>query len=729
MDVVLQHKNPPLCPGCASVDLDDAFDPCQFDNLPPLQTPGATPWTEYLRKITTFSMESVQSGKGSCRLCSFLSVVASVAEKYKVPSLCSMGLGSPRPTGSLTAMEDGDGFTLATTSSQFIYPTSLPSSNGIGAACHDVNASAWLIVIKGSDTLERVAHEYLDPAHSFQASRIPPNLLGCIASFVRNTGTWITEVHTDNISGTPTSIRGRLVIPGRVDYALMRSWLKSCLANHQSCIYSATSPVVPHMKLIDCQTHTIVAADPSMLYLALSYVWGQGPPEKYSYPSLPKSLPPTVRDSITVALELGFRYIWIDRYCIWQDDPVHKASQILNMREIYGRAVATIAASSGLDPTYGLPGVGATRCRIPHHQIVGHVGDRVLVSGAIQRRQQEAIHNSVWDTRAWTFQEAALSRRIFYFTDLEVSFLCAECEAFEHLNQPIALAHGDGNSQKSRYGVNEADGVVSLVRRYSTRSMTYSSDALDACVGVLTMWVALNDNCHHYWGIPLRFPADRGSPELCDALWRALCWRLCTGDVRSGKRRAGFPTWSWLAIDGRVQVNTYMGPRKEASNANYNFAVSTKHGDKIGWCEFVQTGGLLRSPSDWGMSLQIQGWAFEVGPFVGVTFSKPRRTMYYTKLRDSSASITSVLKFLPDFGTASPARFMFDQFEAISTCTYDNSDENFAVVFERDGVSGRRIGLLQLAERSLVEGDIPFTPESTFDMRALGARWSNVCLE
>ncbi|KAK0648011.1 heterokaryon incompatibility protein-domain-containing protein, partial [Cercophora newfieldiana] len=177
-----------------------------------------------------------------------------------------------------------------------------------------------------------------------------------------------------------------------------------------------------HMKLVDCATRTLVAAEPHMRYLALSYVWGKGPPESYRYPDLPAKLPPTVDDAITATLGLGLRYIWVDRYCIWQDDPVHKSTQILHMTQIYGNAVATIAAAAGTDPSHGLPGVSTTRSRIFGRQYVGRAGPRLLASGSIHNRHKDAISASVWDTRAWTFQEVTLSTRIFFFSDLEVSF-------------------------------------------------------------------------------------------------------------------------------------------------------------------------------------------------------------------------------------------------------------------------------------------------------------------
>jgi hypothetical protein len=44
--------------------------------------------------------------------------------------------------------------------------------------------------------------------------------------------------------------------------------------------------------------------------------------------------PPTIEDAISGSLELGFKYLWIDRYCIDQDNDQEVAHQITNMNTI-----------------------------------------------------------------------------------------------------------------------------------------------------------------------------------------------------------------------------------------------------------------------------------------------------------------------------------------------------------------------------------------------------------
>jgi hypothetical protein len=138
----------------------------------------------------------------------------------------------------------------------------------------------------------------------------------------------------------------------------------------------------------------------SCAYVALSYVWG--PPSKddaeYVFPNLPAQLPPTIEDAIKVTKRLGIQYLWIDRYCINQNDPEDKMRQILQMGAIYSSAQLTIVAAAGSGPQYGLPGVSDTRrTRMPYGEVVGSVA---LVVTSLQAIQD--VFDSLWASRAWT---------------------------------------------------------------------------------------------------------------------------------------------------------------------------------------------------------------------------------------------------------------------------------------------------------------------------------------
>ncbi|KAG7151321.1 hypothetical protein HYQ46_012905 [Verticillium longisporum] len=162
---------------------------------------------------------------------------------------------------------------------------------------------------------------------------------------------------------------------------------------------------VPRLKLKDCEARRIIKPDPNRKYpyVALSYVWESAPPEKYNYTNLPDDLPPVILDTMRAVVKLGFRYVWIDRYCIWQDDQTHKMSQVERMDQIYSDAELTIVAVGAKDPGYGLPGL--TLSRTQHVPINKRIGERHLVGKFSHHWQLNEVSKSKWATRGWTFQE------------------------------------------------------------------------------------------------------------------------------------------------------------------------------------------------------------------------------------------------------------------------------------------------------------------------------------
>ena len=96
-------------------------------------------------------------------------------------------------------------------------------------------------------------------------------------------------------------------------------------------------------------------------YVALSYVWGVAATSNagFAHDVDNKILPKVISDSILVVRALRYRYLWVDRYCVPQDEEQLKL-QIENMGRIYKNAEFTIIAAAGDGPEYGLPGVSTT---------------------------------------------------------------------------------------------------------------------------------------------------------------------------------------------------------------------------------------------------------------------------------------------------------------------------------------------------------------------------------
>ncbi|CAN9172827.1 unnamed protein product [Alternaria alternata] len=182
--------------------------------------------------------------------------------------------------------------------------------------------------------------------------------------------------------------------------AMTRLWLDDCASCHGST-GSGDSVYVSGMNLIDCKYMVIVQATQEMRWLALSYVWGKNaqtgdPPTYREGSSMSNPIPTTIEDAISVTLELGYRYLWIDEYCIDQNDHNHRNDQIMKMDRIYRGADLTIVASAGDDKMYGLPGVRSTKLR--KREIIC-VDDVVVFSDGPDPRQE--IWESTWYSRAW----------------------------------------------------------------------------------------------------------------------------------------------------------------------------------------------------------------------------------------------------------------------------------------------------------------------------------------
>ncbi|KAJ4385160.1 hypothetical protein N0V85_008181 [Neurospora sp. IMI 360204] len=143
---------------------------------------------------------------------------------------------------------------------------------------------------------------------------------------------------------TGGGILARKLIPDKLNYRLIGEWLQLCRSGHVRCDSREADEgdggvgtgQTPGFQVIDCTTGNIMSfaslsgstssGEQSQTpdYITLSYVWGQGPFEgpvrQQQRLSLPGSLPLTISDTIQAVQRLGYRYLWIDRYCIPQDD-------------------------------------------------------------------------------------------------------------------------------------------------------------------------------------------------------------------------------------------------------------------------------------------------------------------------------------------------------------------------------------------------------------------------
>jgi len=358
-----------------------------------------------------------------------------------------------------------------------------------------------------------------------------------------------------------------------LDFNVVHNWIGTECKQHHQCTPDETSEL-QRFKVIDCETRAVQIAPERCQFVALSYRWGPGGAE------LPAEQPATIEDAITVTLKLGFRYLWVDKYCIDQSSPMDKHLQIDQMGQIYASAQLTLIAAAGTDPSYGLPGV--SRPRTKYQTQTEYPGPVTLVQ--LMTTTANDICNSTWASRGWTFQEGILSRRRLVFTDQAAVYICATDYLHDltpgyasGLNYDLLKLSEFISCDRFPREVNlksnsRFTSALRYVAAYSRRTLGDTNDALNAIIGILN-YLSTNKNepVSHLWGVPLRPRSSHADFwRLEDQYEFALNWAHSS----PCKRRPGFPTWSPLGWFGGVDFPIRSRDVREPTQGSYDVRIT-----------------------------------------------------------------------------------------------------------------------------------------------------------
>ncbi|KAL7924683.1 heterokaryon incompatibility domain-containing protein [Trichoderma austrokoningii] len=394
----------------------------------------------------------------------------------------------------------------------------------------------------------------------------------------------------------------------RVDFAVVREWLSFCQKWHLKwcCRPTKGDTITRGFRVIDCEQDppTVVSVPWGVEYAALSYVWGQRQEDLVDWPA-------TVLDAVDVSRRLGLRYLWVDRLCINQSDPVEKDYLISRMTTVYEYAELTIVSAFGSGASDGLPGVRSTpRQKQPE---VSLESGSLLVS-ALRDPRQEILASEYW-TRGWTYQEGVLSNRRLVFTEHQAYWECRCMAAQESLQIPLELVHKNHNAvveaslspsptlqgqhmedymlggvfksdssggessdkyykdviqndeHRLEYGFPAQDGgsinsqlraLDDHIRAFSARNLSHGGDSLKAFLGIIGMF--RDKRLRIYLGIPMWMDdilVDLTGASITFAL--SVCsWYHRSGDehqmfiAEPCERRTHLPSWTWAGWQGTV---------------------------------------------------------------------------------------------------------------------------------------------------------------------------------
>lgn len=155
-----------------------------------------------------------------------------------------------------------------------------------------------------------------------------------------------------------------------------------------------------------------------MKYVTLSHRWGtsrqfvtkKSTLNDHHVGFLLEALPLTYQDAVTITLEAGFHYLWIDAVCIVQDDDEDWEQEAVRMGGIYNSAAFTIAAHSSANDSEGFLHAAMRKpsaVRIPYDS-ARNTGKEWKIYGSQCPNFDADVSGSALCSRAWVLQERLL---------------------------------------------------------------------------------------------------------------------------------------------------------------------------------------------------------------------------------------------------------------------------------------------------------------------------------
>ena len=363
----------------------------------------------------------------------------------------------------------------------------------------------------------------------------------------------------------------------------IKSWLLDCKEHHDMCGQNPFCPRVipPGFRLIDVSRECVVEPqEPVDDYVALSYQWSTATADKKRDIMLLRGnlkdlrapgflsadrLPEVVQDAMQFCRDIGQRYLWVDRLCIFQDPEDEDGSrrcQVEEMDAIYWLATLTlVACAEGIGA--GLPGA-SSRPRLKNtNGQEWWFGDFSLIQYFDSPTENDVVRPTSWDSRGWTFQECWISRRRIFFGN---SHALIDCSSFDKGEASLCRKwhiqeeHSRLPSQDVRkLTIMERNGFMNSVEHYRTAVQDYTSRTLGWAEDSLLAFLGVSK----FIDEKLETTSLSGLPKK--HLFTNLMWfrRGLQSPDTEGCILANIPSWSWASGLGRVYhfgwVNSQVG--------------------------------------------------------------------------------------------------------------------------------------------------------------------------
>lgn len=397
---------------------------------------------------------------------------------------------------------------------------------------------------------------------------------------------------------------------GRSHVDAITAWHRDCKANHAECGQTLSRTQSFDVDDVDLPTRCVEllcddtptgplprgfllreTAGSRGRYVALSHRWGEDTfatrTTRGNYASRltePQWATQLFLEAALHARSLGVRYLWIDSWCIVQDEEVDWARESVRMADYYQQAWLTISATKlsshgglvGAVPPESMP----TLTRLPYRDKDGVQRDyfyaQCVGEDKLARDYVRHVSRSPLLRRGWVYQEWMLSRRLLAFSESGVFMQCQRTapkgvagdevlswaapgeeagdqpEGFNDLAFKSALGFELSTARQVR------ESWLTAVETYSGLEITWlEEDRLIALSGVAKEFgAALAERERVEGPAGMDKQGEGGSvPTGCrhryvSGLWlghpRGLLWEQVARGPRV--RVQGLPTWSWASM-------------------------------------------------------------------------------------------------------------------------------------------------------------------------------------
>lgn len=225
-------------------------------------------------------------------------------------------------------------------------------------------------------------------------------------------------IWTRQCGSTPKGSAQKSIMEDRISWGQIQDRIGKRNKDQESSKISRPLSVPEEFRLIDVKERRVTSKYESDLrFVALSYVWGEEADSKEDALLIDneaeleksgglKNIPRGIEDALAICKALDRRYLWVDRYCIIQNDEQRKQCQIRAMADTSSSAKFTIVNASGHSMHDPISGITTSREVLQANATIFGLEFTNAYPDV-----GTFLRNTTRMKRGWTYQEAVLSTK------------------------------------------------------------------------------------------------------------------------------------------------------------------------------------------------------------------------------------------------------------------------------------------------------------------------------